>query len=98
MPFLFVLIALAVVFWFIAIQPQRRRQQAHLAMQDSVVVGSEVITAGGLHGEVVELGDGVLRLEIAPDTVVRVDRRAIAAVVRPEEELEPERELEEHTG
>jgi preprotein translocase subunit YajC len=89
MTFLFVLIALGVVFWFIAIQPQRRRQNAHMAMQDAVAEGLEIITAGGLHGMVVEAGEDVLRIEIAPDVTVRLDRRAVAAVVQPEDEDVP---------
>jgi preprotein translocase subunit YajC len=102
MAFLYVLIVLAILFWFIAIQPQRRRQRAHLAMQDAVTEGIEIITAGGLHGTIVEATDSIVRIEVAPGTVVRVDRRAVAAVVPPDdseeeapgepEELEPEEE------
>ncbi len=95
MSFLFILIAIGIVFWFVAIQPQRRRQQAHLRMQDAVVEGAQIITAGGLHGTVVEGGDDVIRLEIAPGTVVRVDRRAVAAVVPPEEEELEDEEVED---
>jgi preprotein translocase subunit YajC len=92
MSFLFILIALGVVFWFIAIQPQRRRQRSHMAMQDAVAEGLEIITAGGLHGIVVEAGDEVIRIEIAPDVTVRLDRRAVAAVVEPEEEEQEDEE------
>jgi preprotein translocase subunit YajC len=52
-----------------------------VTMQDALSVGDEVITAGGLHGDVVEIDETVLRVEIAPGTVVRVDRRAVAARV-----------------
>ena len=51
-------------------------------MQDSVDVGDEIITAGGLHGVVRELDDDTARIEIAPGVVVTLDRRAIAAVAR----------------
>jgi preprotein translocase subunit YajC len=56
-----------------------------MAMQDAVAEGLEIITAGGLHGTVVEAGESVVRIEIAPDVIVRLDRRAVAAVVPPEE-------------
>jgi preprotein translocase subunit YajC len=92
--FLFILILL-VLFWFVIIVPQRRRQKAHRAMQDSVTLGDEIITAGGLHGEVVRMEGEVVRVEIAPNVVVRLDRRAIAAVARDIDEEEPEEELEE---
>ncbi|MGZ4353507.1 MAG: preprotein translocase subunit YajC [Gaiellaceae bacterium] len=79
-----ILIPLAILFalfWFFIALPQRRRQRAHASMQDALSVGDEVITAGGLHGDVVEIDETVLRVEVAPGTVVRVDRRAIAARV-----------------
>jgi preprotein translocase subunit YajC len=54
-------------------------------MQDELHLDDEVITAGGIHGSIKQLDDSVLTIEIAPDVVVRVDRRAIAGKVRPEE-------------
>jgi preprotein translocase subunit YajC len=79
-----ILIPLAILFaffWFFVLLPQRRRAAAHTGMQDALGIGDEVITAGGLHGEVVEVDETVLKIEIAAGTVVRVDRRAIAARV-----------------
>jgi preprotein translocase subunit YajC len=81
-----ILIPLAILFaffWFFVALPQRRKGSAHTKMQDALGLGDEVITAGGLHGAVVEVEEGVLRIEIAPGTIVRVDRRAIAARVDP---------------
>jgi preprotein translocase subunit YajC len=49
-------------------------------MQDDVVVGDEIITAGGMHAVVKEAGESELRIEIAPGIVVTLDRRAVAAV------------------
>jgi preprotein translocase subunit YajC len=71
--------------------PARRRRAQHAAMQDSVEVGDEIITAGGLHGLVKEIGDDTAMVEIAPNVVVTLDRRAIAAVAT-EIEVEPEPE------
>ena len=95
MSFLIVLAILFAFFWFFVLLPQRRRQRTHAEMQDSLALGDEVITAGGLHGDVVGLENGVARVEIAPGTVVRVDRRAIAARVEPEPEPEAEDEPED---
>jgi preprotein translocase subunit YajC len=91
--FVIVIVALFVLMWLLLIRPQRQRQRAQLAMQDRLRTGDEIITAGGLHGVVKAIEDEVLHLEIAPHTLVRVDRRAVAAVASPEE-----LELEEETG
>jgi preprotein translocase subunit YajC len=68
--------------WAFVVLPSRRRQRAHQAMQDDIESGDEIITAGGIHGVVREAGEGELRVEIAPNTVVTLDRRAVAAVAR----------------
>jgi preprotein translocase subunit YajC len=81
-----VIVALFGLLWFLVLRPQRRRQTEQLRMQDTLHVGDEVITAGGIRGQVRELDEEVLRVEIAPDVVVRLDRRAVAAVVREEED------------
>lgn len=81
--FLVVLIVLGLL-WFFLLMPIRRQQRnrtdAHTAMQDSLEVGDEIITAGGLHATVRELGDEQLEVEIAPGVVATLDRRAVAAV------------------
>lgn len=88
MGFLIIIVILGLAYVLLML-PARRRRQAHAAMQDSVDIGDEVITAGGLHGHVRALDGeaGTVRLEIAPDVVVTVDRRAVAAVA---EEVEVE--------
>ena len=88
-----VLIPLAILFglfWFFVLLPQRRRAGDHRKMQDSLGAGDEVITAGGLHGEVVQIDETVLHVEIATGVVVRIDRRAVAARVEPETDNDAE--------
>jgi preprotein translocase subunit YajC len=61
-------------------------------MQDDVVVGDEIITAGGMHAIVKEAGESELRIEIAPGVVVTLDRRAVAAVAVIEDADEDDRD------
>jgi len=95
MPTLIFILVLFVFAWFFLVLPSRRRQRSHQSMQDSVKVGDEIITAGGLHGVVTEQAVEDVRLEIAPGVIVTLDRRAIAAVaedLEPDEDDEPEDE------
>jgi len=55
-------------------------------MQDTLRVGDEVITAGGIRGYVRQLDEEVLKVEIAPEVVVRLDRRAVAALVQEQDD------------
>jgi preprotein translocase subunit YajC len=90
--YLIILVALFALMWLFLIRPQRRRSEAQMTMQDRLRIGDEIITAGGLHATVRSIEREVLEIEIAPGTVVRLDRRAVAAIVSEEE---PELEIEE---
>ena len=90
----FLLIILAFFFlWLVLVRPQKKRQVAQQRMLDEIKVGDEVVTAGGIYGEITEdVGDDVM-VRIAPNLEVRVARRAIGGVIQPDEpEPEPETE------
>ncbi len=97
MPTLIFVLILVLFAWLFLVLPSRRRQRSHRAMQDSVEIGDEIITAGGIHGFVRELGGEDVRLEIADGVVVKIDRRAIAAVARdiPGDDESDEGEMQE---
>ena len=75
----FVLIAL--VFWFLIVRPQRRRQHELAATQSALGVGTEVMLGSGIYGTVVSLDDETLQLELAPGTTVKVARQAVIKVL-----------------
>jgi preprotein translocase subunit YajC len=85
---LIVLVALLALFWILLIRPQRRRLHEQKALHESVAVGDEIVTMGGLIGHVraIEEDDDTLIVEIAPNTNVRLARRGVAAILSPEEE------------
>lgn len=83
------LIVVAFAFlWLVVMRPQRRRRIEQQQMLESLRVGDEVLTAGGIYGRVTRLGEDEVRLEIAPELEVRLARRAVAGVVRDENEPE----------
>ena len=91
MGYLIVIIALFAALWLFLIRPQRRRQVEQARMQDALASGDEILTAGGIYGTVRAMEDEVVQVEIAPGTIIRLDRRAVATVVQ---EPEPEPEIE----
>ena len=82
MGYLIILVALFAAMWLFMIRPQKRRQVETTRMQDDLAAGDEILTAGGIHGTVRGIEDEVVQLEIAPGTIVRLDRRAVAAVAQ----------------
>lgn len=77
LPFLLILLV-GFMFW-----SQRRRQRAAANLQSSIEVGDEVCTTSGLFGRVTAMDTLVMHLEIAPGSVVKFDRRAVAIKVDP---------------
>ncbi|MBI2167908.1 MAG: preprotein translocase subunit YajC [Actinobacteria bacterium] len=78
MPALVSTAILVLAMWFLLVRPQRRRAMEHAALLARLEVGHRVITAGGIHGVIEEIGDQTMRLAIATGTTVTVERRAIA--------------------
>jgi preprotein translocase subunit YajC len=64
------------VMYFVTLRPQQRRMKAQRELIRSLQVGDEVITAGGLIGRIVVLGDTEIRLDVGA-TEVRLARAAV---------------------
>jgi len=75
------LIIIFVVFYFLLIRPQSKKQKEHREMIDTLELGNEVVTAGGLLGKIVEIGDQYLQLEISDGVKVKVQRTTIGALM-----------------
>ena len=73
------------IFYFMLIRPQKRQAEQRRQLIDSVEAGDEIITIGGMHGNVQSIDDDDVELEIAPGIVVTYVRSAIARKVYEEE-------------
>jgi preprotein translocase subunit YajC len=86
---LILIVAMFVLLWVLLIRPQRQRQQQQQRMIEAIDPGDEILMVGGIYGIVEEIDDeDDLVVEIAEGIRVRVSRRAVASVVKPEEEDE----------
>lgn len=75
------LVLIFAVFYFLLIRPQQTRAKEHQEMLANLKRNDTVVTSGGIHGKVVNLGEQVVELEIAPNVRIRVDRPQIATVL-----------------
>jgi preprotein translocase subunit YajC len=79
-----ILIALFAVVLFVLPARQRKRvQEKAQTLQESLTIGTPVMTTAGLHGSVARLGEKTVDLEIAPGVVVTFARQAILEVRQP---------------
>lgn len=82
--FLISLVLLVAIFYFLLIRPQQRRVRQQRELAESLAVGDEVITIGGLFGRIMEMDEESVTVEIAPGTQVRFVKNAIARRLTPE--------------
>jgi len=76
----FVLIFAAMYFLMIA--PQRKKQKEHVKMLESLSTGDEVLTAGGIYGEITNKKDDRFVVRIADGTKVEIGKAFIHALVK----------------
>ncbi len=75
------LLFLFLIFWLLIIRPARARQRDFLKTQGELAIGNRIMLASGIFGEIASIDDDALELRIAPETVVTVNRQAVARVI-----------------
>lgn len=74
------LVLLAVGYLFL-LRPQMKKQKDLRNLISSVTVGDEVVTTGGIVGKVTKMEEQFFNLQIAENTVVRIQRQAVSTVL-----------------
>jgi preprotein translocase subunit YajC len=67
-----------VAMYFLMIRPQQRRARAQRDLIQSLEVGDEVVTIGGMFGTVRDVDDDAVMVEVSPGTTLRFVKSAIA--------------------
>jgi preprotein translocase subunit YajC len=78
MPFLVV----GVLFYFMILRPQQKQQKERKAMLDALKKGDQVVTVGGIYGELVALKEDYVTVKVAEKTEIKVSRSGISHVVK----------------
>jgi preprotein translocase subunit YajC len=75
------LVLFAVVFYFLLIRPQSKRQKEHKRMVEALAKGDEVVTAGGVAGRITAVGENFVVVEVADGVQIKVRRTAVESVM-----------------
>jgi preprotein translocase subunit YajC len=75
------LVLIFVVFYFLLIRPQSKRQKQHREMVKNLATGDEVVTAGGVLGKVTGVKEQFLIIEVANGVELTVQRHTISSVM-----------------
>ncbi len=65
------------IMYFFMIRPQQKKQKALQEARNAIKVGDKVVTAGGVHGKVKEVGDTYFILEIAEGVKIKIEKSSV---------------------
>ena len=75
------LILIFIVFYFVLIRPQTKKQKEHQEMVNALEVGNEVVTAGGILGKIQEMNENYVQLEISENVTIKIQRQTISSLL-----------------
>jgi len=77
------IIGMILIFWFLIIRPQMKRQKEHQQKIEAIKKGDQVVTAGGLVGKVHKVDDTYVELDIAQGVRVKAVKSTIGDIIPP---------------
>ena len=80
---------IGIIFYFLLIRPQRKQQKELKERQDSLKVGDKVVSAGGIYGIIREVQQDAVKMEIAPNTIIKIAKSSIVTSVAKDGSAEP---------
>mgnify|MGYP000965627272 FL=1 len=83
---LVMIVGFIAIFYFILLRPQSVQQKKRKEMLESLKVGDKVLLNSGIYGEITEVRKSSLRVKIAKDVVVRLDRSGVQSKTSKEKE------------
>lgn len=76
------IILMFVIFYFILIRPQQKRQKELRAQVEAMESGDRAITSGGIHGLVTNIKDTTVTLKVADNVKIEFEKAAIQSVIK----------------
>ena len=76
------IILIFIIFYFLLIRPQKKQQDEHRKMVGGLKKNDEVITAGGIHGTIVNVKEHTVTLKVDDNVKVEVQKSSIATMKR----------------
>lgn len=66
------------VFWFFMIRPQVKKQKAQAKFKESIGKGDKIVTIGGIHGKIIEVGDTTFIIEVEGQNRLKIEKTAVS--------------------
>lgn len=74
------LVFIFIIFYFLLIRPQQKRQKEHAKLVAGVKTGDRIVTSSGIHGLVANVKDKTVIVKVADNVKIEFDRAAIVSI------------------
>ena len=78
---IFIIVAFALVFYFIVWRPQSKRTKEHRELVGGLAKGDEIVTNGGLLGKITKVEEQYLLVEVADKVELKLQKGAVSAAL-----------------
>lgn len=75
------MILMFVVLYFLMIRPQMKKAKEHKSMVEALQKSDEVVTQGGVAGRITKVGDNYIKLEVADNVEISVQKSAVGMLL-----------------
>jgi len=69
------------IFYFLLIRPQNKRRKEHMELMGALAKGDEVVTAGGIVGQITKVEEDFVVMDVGKDVALRFQKSAIGATL-----------------
>lgn len=76
------LIIIAVLFYFLLIRPQQKKQKEHQKLVSALKTGDRVVTSAGIHGIITNVKESTIHLKVADNVKIEMDKAAVVTVTK----------------
>ena len=75
------ILLMVVIFYFLLWRPQKKKQKERASLLGSLKKGQKIVTIGGIYGEIVELDDEKVKVQVSEKVELTFARTAVANVL-----------------
>jgi len=79
MQMIIMMVAIIAIFYFFMIRPQQKKQKAVQQARAAMKIGDKVVSAGGIHGRIKEVGDTYFIIEVADNVKMKFEKSSVYA-------------------
>lgn len=69
------------IFYFLLIRPQNKRRKEHQALVGGLSKGDEIVTAGGIVGQITKVEEDFVKVQLGEDMEIRIQKSAVGATL-----------------